>query len=129
MPCAPADDKKGQSPEQPPSHVWVAEACNRPWVEREVNAYEYAKDKFWTAAGGMSWDGVDADFLPVFLASGPAGQGVLSLDFTEAVKWWASGNPNHGFLLHGTGPRLRLFTKEFPDAKLRPSLMVIYEPK
>ena len=122
---------EGKKPVDAPPNVWVAEACNRPWVEGEVNAYEYAKDRFWTATGGMNWDGLDPDFLPVLLASGPARAPACSWDFTEAVRWWTDGvHPNHGFLLHGSGgPLLRLFTKESKDAKLRPLLLVVYEPK
>src|SRR5262249_54758326 len=33
--------------------MWVAEPCNRPWEEYDVNAYQFARDKFWQAIGGM----------------------------------------------------------------------------
>ena len=32
--------------------MWVVEPCNRPWDEYEVNAFQYAKDKFWKDVGG-----------------------------------------------------------------------------
>ena len=61
----------------PPAKDWntkptmfVAEPCNRPWQEFEMNSFEYAKDKFWKEAWGMSWNGADPDFFPVFLAHG-----------------------------------------------------------
>ena len=47
--------------------MWVVEPCNRPWVEQEVNAFQYAKGKFWKQVGGFNW-GDDPDFLPMFLA-------------------------------------------------------------
>jgi hypothetical protein len=40
---------KEHTPEQP--NMWVVEPCTRPWEVYEVNAYEYAKDKFWKAIG------------------------------------------------------------------------------
>jgi hypothetical protein len=41
------------NPEKKPT-MWVVEPCNRPWQEYEVNAFEYAKDKFWKDYGGTS---------------------------------------------------------------------------
>src|SRR5262249_47592039 len=52
--------------------MWVAEPCNRPWEEYDVNAYQFARDKFWQAIGGMHHRD-DPDFLPVYLAYGPGG--------------------------------------------------------
>ena len=69
--------------------MWVVEPCLRPWHEYEVNAFEYAKDKFWKDVGGMHWDG-DADFAPVFLAYGPGQGKVNAWDFTEAVRYWTT---------------------------------------
>ncbi|HVR87397.1 MAG TPA: hypothetical protein VMU54_23935, partial [Planctomycetota bacterium] len=88
---------KEHNPLEKPT-MWVAEPCNRPWVETEVNAYEYAKDRFWKAIGGQYY-GDDPDFLPVYLAFGP-GQGKVNVwDFTEAVRFWTAGkNDNHGFM-------------------------------
>ncbi len=127
-----ADKGERESADTSKPNMWVAEACNRPWVELEVNAYEYAKDKFWTATGGMSW-GPDeqGDFLPLFLAHGPAQGPVSWWDFAEAVKFWTDGvHPNNGFFLYGTGvPYMQMFTKEQKNPKLRPALYVIYEPK
>ena len=60
--------------------MWAVEPCNRPWDEYEVNAFEFAKDKFWQTVGGMEWQ-KEADFEPVFLAHGPS-QGKDS--------WWIS---------------------------------------
>jgi hypothetical protein len=31
-----------RNPEKKPT-IWVAEPCNRPWAEYEVNAFEYAR--------------------------------------------------------------------------------------
>ena len=110
--------------------MWVVEPCNRPWVETEVNAYEYAKDKFWKAIGGQYY-GDDPDFLPVFLAYGP-GQGRVNVwDFTEAVRFWTGGkHDNHGFMLHGDGKDWmgRACYREYPDVRSRPAVLVLYEP-
>jgi len=111
--------------------MWVAEPCNRPWVETEVNAYEYAKDRFWKAIGGQYY-GDDPDFLPVYLAYGPGQGRVNAWDFTEAVKFWTDGkHENHGFMLHGDGRDWmgRACYREFPDVQSRPAVLVVYEPK
>jgi hypothetical protein len=116
--------------------VWVAEACNRDWSEREVNAYEYGQGKVWKALGGASWTGDDPDFLPVYLAYGLS-QGpkvnVHLWDFTEAVKFWTNGkHPNHGFAwycqYHENDIWRAAPTRRAKDVKERPALMVIYEP-
>ena len=111
------------------ANTWVVEPCNRPWLENEVNAYEYAKDKFWTAIGGMDY-GEDPDFFPLFIAYGPAQGPVNYWDFTQAVRFWTDGQrPNHGFFLHGDSSYYwRAFTREAKDIKKRPALLVIYEP-
>ena len=54
------------SPYKP--NFFVAEACNRPWVEDEENIFGYANDKFWHEISGMDWDGCDPDFLPLVIA-------------------------------------------------------------
>ena len=41
------------------ANMWVAEACNRPWDESDVNAYRFAKDKYWHGYGGTHWSGDD----------------------------------------------------------------------
>ncbi len=110
--------------------MWVVEPCNRPWEEYEVNAFEYAKDRFWKEVGGMHW-GADPDFLPVFLAYGP-GQGLVNTwDFTAAVRYWTDGrHPNHGFMLHGDShDYLSAHTREARALEDRPAVLVIYEPK
>jgi hypothetical protein len=110
--------------------MWVVEPCNRPWEEYEVNAFEYARDKFWTAVGGFHW-GEDPDFLPIFLAYGPGQPKVTSWDFAEAVRFWTSGkHPNHGGMLHGDSQDYMIaHTHKSPDIKNRPAVLVIYEPK
>jgi hypothetical protein len=111
--------------------MWVAEPCNRPWEEYEVNAYEYAKDKFWKEVGGRSY-GDDPDFPPLFLAYGPGGGDKANAwDFTEAVKFWTEGkHANHGFMLHGDShDYITAWAREAPEVKDRPALLVIYEPK
>jgi hypothetical protein len=110
--------------------MWVVEPCNRPWEEYEVNAYWYAKDRYWKAIGGMNW-GDDPDFLPMFLAHGPGGAKVNVWDFTEAVKFWTDGKqPNHGFMLHGDSHGyITGWTREAKAIKDRPAVLVIYEPR
>jgi hypothetical protein len=110
--------------------MWVAEACNRPWEEYEVNAYEFAKDKFWKNVGGMYW-GDDPDFLPVYLAHGPGRDGCNTWDFTQAVRFWTDGeHANHGFMLHGDSKDyFRGWYREAPEVKNRPALLVVYEPR
>ncbi|HVC95635.1 MAG TPA: DNRLRE domain-containing protein [Pirellulales bacterium] len=110
--------------------MWVVEPCNRPWEEQEVNAFEYAKDKFWREVGGFDW-GDDPDFLPVFLAHGPGRGKVNWWDFTLAVRFWTSGDhPNHGFMLHGDARDYMIgHTSKAKEIKNRPAVLVIYEPK
>jgi hypothetical protein len=110
--------------------MWVVEPCNRPWEEHQVNAFEYAKDRFWKEIGGMSWDD-DPDFRPVFVAHGPGLGKVNVWDFTQAVRYWTSGQAtNHGFMLHGDShDYLNSHTREATELKNRPAVLVIYEPK
>ena len=113
-------------------NMWVAEACNRPWEEYEVNAYEYARNKFWKDYGGTHWAGADPDFLPTYLAYGPGGGAVSSWDFTEAVKFWtAEKQANHGFMLHCDARDwlTRAHYRESSEVRNRPALLVIYEAK
>src|SRR5258708_29266630 len=120
---------KEHTPEQP--NMWVVEPCNRPWEEYEVNAYEYAEDRFWKAIGGMYY-GADPDFLPVYLAYGPSQGKVNTWDFAHAVRFWTDGkHANHGFMLHGdAGDWLaRAHAREAKEVKDRPALLVIYVPK
>ncbi|MFO0966758.1 MAG: DNRLRE domain-containing protein [Gemmataceae bacterium] len=118
---------KEHNPEQP--NMWVVEPCNRPWEEYEVNAYEYAKDKFWKAIGGMYY-GPDPDFLPIYLAHGPSQGKVNVWDFTEAVRFWTDGkHENHGFMLHGDAGDwfARAHAREAAEVRNRPAALVIYE--
>jgi hypothetical protein len=110
--------------------MWVVEPCNRPWDEFEVNAFEYAKDKFWKAIGGMHWTD-DPDFLPMFLAHGPGQGKVNAWDFTEAVRFWTSGKQaNHGFMLHGDSHDYMIaHSREAKNREDRPAVLVIYEPR
>jgi hypothetical protein len=122
--------EKGRDP-RVDANMWVAEPCNRPWVEPEVNAYEYAKDKFWKAVGGMYY-GEDPDFHPVYLAHGPGNAPVSTWDFTEAMKFWTDGkHENHGFMLHGDSYHYmgRACLRECKEIRNRPALLVAYEPK
>ena len=117
------------------SAVWGADACNRKWVEAEVNCVEYAKDKFWKEIDGMCWSGDDPDFLPLMLACQVGcggGDGAGRWDFTEAVKYWTDGkHENNGFSLWSMydWDYFMMNTKEAADIKDRPAMMVIYEPK
>jgi hypothetical protein len=114
--------------------MWVAEACNRPWDEREVNGYQYAKDRFWKSVGGLSavsYAGEDPDFLPLYLAYGPGQGKVNAWDFREAVRFWTDGrHANHGFLLHGDGKDYMMaHGRESADLRSRPALLVVYAPR
>jgi hypothetical protein len=111
--------------------MWVVEPCNRPWDEYEVNAFQYAKDKFWKDVGGTN-AGDDPDFLPVFLAYGPGRPGrVATWDFVQAVRFWTDGkHANHGFMLHGDSTDYMVaHTREAADVRNRPALLVVYVPK
>ena len=112
--------------------MFLAESCNPPSNEVEVNVFEYAHDKFWKQYAAMSW-GKDADCTAVFLAHGPSGASTSSWDFTHAVRYWTTeGHANHGFILYGA-PKyvdyLRIFSRECGDIAKRPAVLVIYEPK
>jgi hypothetical protein len=111
------------------ANMWVAEACNRDWSEYDVNAYWFAKDKFWKEVGGMNWSGNDPDFLPIYLAHGPGREGCNVWDFTEAVKFWTDGkHANRGFMLHGDSKDwFRAYFREAEKVKDRPALLVVYE--
>jgi len=122
------------APEHDPAKrptMWVVEPCNRPWEEYEVNAFQYAKDKFWTGiGGGFSED--DPDYLATFLAFGPGRPGRLhTLDFANAVRFWTDGkHVNHGFMLHGDGVGYMVaFSREAADVRNRPMVLVSYVPK
>jgi hypothetical protein len=120
---------KEHNPDQP--NMWVVEPCNRPWEEYEVNAYEYARDKFWKAIGGMEY-GDDPDFLPVYLAHGPSQGKLNSWDFTHAVRFWTDGqHRNHGCMLHGNAGDWfpHAHSREARALKDRPAVLVIYEPR
>lgn len=112
--------------------MWVVEPCNRPWDEYEVNAFQYARDKFWKDIGGFHRGDEDPDFLPIFLGFGPGRPGKVSTwDFTQAVRFWTDGrHDNHGFILHGDGADyMTAHTREAADIKNRPAVLVIYVPK
>jgi hypothetical protein len=118
----------GRNPEKDPN-IWVAEPCNRRWVETEVNAYEYAKGKFWREVSGKYY-GDDPDFLPLYFVLGPGGGQVSSWDFTDAVKLWTAGKQqNHGFMLHGDSfDYMRAHFRESPEQEKRPAVLVVYVP-
>jgi hypothetical protein len=120
-------DSRNHGPDRP--NMWVVEPCNRPWNEYEVNAYEYAKDRFWRDYGGRYY-GDDPDFLPLYLAHGPTRGPVNTWDFTQAVKFWTDGrHENHGFMLHGDSHDwFRAHYRESTEVKFRPGVMVIYVP-
>ena len=121
-------------------NMWAAEPCARPWVEKEVNCYEYAKGKYWKNYGGKYY-GDDPDFFPVYIAHGPAcgklqpdpkQSTAVWWDFTEAVRFWTDGrHPNHGFFFHdggGDGPLYAVaHTIRVEQPELWPVLMVVYE--
>jgi hypothetical protein len=118
------------NPARQPS-MWVVEPCNRPWEEYEVDAFQYAKDKFWKDIGGYHWQD-DVDFLPIFLAWGPGRPGkVNTWDFVHAVRFWTDGkHVNHGFMLHGDShDYMTAHSREAAEIKNRPAVLVIYVPK
>jgi hypothetical protein len=117
------------NPEVKPT-LWVVEPCNRAWEENEVNAFEYTKDRFWKSVGG-SVGGADADFEPIFLAHGPGQGKVNTWDFVEAVRYWTSGkHANHGFMLHGDShDYITGWSREAPELRHRPAVLVVYEAK
>jgi hypothetical protein len=123
-----AGSGKTNNADQP--NMWVVEPCNRPWDEYEVNAFQYAKDKFWKEIGGFHW-GDDPDFLPIFLAYGSGQPKVNSWDFAEAIRYWTSGkHVNHGFMLQGDSKDYMLaHSRETTEIKNRPAVLVICEPK
>lgn len=112
--------------------MFVAEPCNRPWREYEVNVFEYAADKFWKDYAALSW-GDEGDCTPLLLAHGPAGGRTCSWDFTQAVRYWTDGkHVNNGFILYGS-PKyvdyLHIHTRECHEPQNRPGLAVVYEPR
>jgi hypothetical protein len=113
--------------------LFVAEPCNRPWQEYEMNSFEYARDRFWKEAWGMSWNGPDPDFLPLFIAHGPSQGRANTWDFTRAVAYWTDGqHKNFGFTLYAASQYLDylwVYTRETKEVKNRPTLFVIYVPK
>ncbi|MBV8879960.1 MAG: hypothetical protein JO332_08360 [Planctomycetaceae bacterium] len=129
--CRAGDPPDAEHDPQTHPTMWAVEPCNRPWVETEVNAYEYAKDKFWKAIGGQYY-GDDPDFLPLYLSYGPGLGKVNVWDFTEAVRFWTDGrHENHGFMLHGDGRDWmgRGCYREYPEVRLRPAVLVVYDPQ
>jgi hypothetical protein len=115
---------------------FVAEFCNRPWKESEVNIFEYARDRFWQELLGMNWHGDDPDFLPLIIAHGPSQQTTSVWDFTASVKWWTDGkHPNYGFTLCNAVYGLSIAdgliacTSRAKDVRLRPAMLVIYESR
>ncbi len=112
--------------------MFVVEPVRREWKEYEVNVFEYAKDRFWSDYAGETW-GEGGDCEAAFLACGPAAGKALTLDFTEAVKWWTSGaHENHGFILYGASKYvdyLHIVSREGAKVEDRPAVMVVYEPK
>jgi hypothetical protein len=116
-------------PEKP--NLWVAEPCNREWDPAAATCYQYAPGKLWKAVSGLYY-GEDPDFWPVFLMHGPAGGGPVSVwDFTEALKFWTDGrHENHGFFFYGdSSDYMRMVTPLHKDVKLRPAILVIFDPK
>lgn len=111
-------------------NLWVMELCNRPWVESETNAFQYAKRKYWNNYSARKWDGKNPDSLPIYAAYGP-GQGETNVwDMTEVTKKWVDRSlSNHGFWLYGNSKDwlLRAHYSESNVASKRPALFVIYE--
>jgi len=112
-------------------NFWAAELCNRDWDDQYAHCYFYARGKPWKATNGMYY-GADPDFWPLYVPLGAGGSGVATdWDFTEAVKFWMDGqHENHGFFLNGdSGDYMTMYTPAAKDVKLRPALLIAYEPK
>ncbi|MDD7986152.1 DNRLRE domain-containing protein [Lentisphaera marina] len=111
-------------------NLWVVELCNRPWVEDEANAFQFAKHKYWNNYSGRNWDGENPDSLPIYAAHGP-GQGQTNVwDMTEVTRKWLKGDiANHGFWLYGDSKDwlLSAHYSESNELNKRPTLYVIYE--
>ena len=110
--------------------MWVVEPCNRPWEENEVNAYEYARDRFWKAIGGMDC-GDDPDFLPVYLAHGPS-QGKVNTGTspTRSASGPTASTPTTASCCTAT-PAIggACHSREAKAIEDRPAVWVIYEPE
>jgi len=105
--------------------------CRRDSYEASANCYYYAQGKHWKGVSGLYY-GEDPDFWPGFIAHRPSGGGAVSTwEFTEAVKFWFDGqHANHGFFLYGdSNDYMRMYTPRVKDIKLRPAIMVVYDPK
>ncbi len=111
---------------------FVAEACNRDWDEAFANGIEYADGKFWKEICGEYWRGDDPDFLPLVIAYGQAGYDQNIFDFTEAIRFWTSGqHPNYGFTMYSFPDCMEycsVWTRHVPEIQRRPAFVVIYEP-
>lgn len=111
-------------------NLWVVELVNRPWVENEANAFQYARHKYWNNYAGRNWDGNNPDSLAIFAAHG-SGQGKTNLwDMTEITQKWVNGTiANHGFWLYGDSHDwlLNAHYSESETTSKRPTLFVIYE--
>jgi hypothetical protein len=109
-------------------NLWVIEPCNRPWVESEVNAFQYARHKYWNNYSGKQWHSQDPDSHPIF-ASFAHGQGQRTIwDLTSITKKWIKGDiENHGFWLYGDSRDwlLRAHFSESKDQDKRPTLYLI----
>ena len=88
------------------------------------------------ATGGAGTGGKSNDSVGGSSAIGAggtlAGGGAVSTwDFTDALKFWTDGqHANHGFFLYGDGvDYMSMFTPLAKDAKTRPAILVVYEPK
>ena len=111
----------------------AAELCNRPWVESEFTALEYARDKFWNEVDGQQWNGDDPDFLPMIAAYGQSQILATEIDFTQAVKYWTDGKrPNYGFTIYSVysvaSDYMIACSRKAKDIQNRPTMMVIYDP-
>lgn len=133
--------RAGEKPNPAKVDVWsvykqtcfVAEFCNRPWKESEVNSYEYAKGLLWNESNGRNWTGPDPDFDPVFIAFGQSQQNLGVWDFTAPVQLWTAGrHANHGFTIYSVFPDFMDYflahTSEAKNLQDRPALMVAYDP-
>ncbi|NQZ60381.1 MAG: hypothetical protein HRT88_23280, partial [Lentisphaeraceae bacterium] len=111
-------------------NMWVMEACNRPWIETEANAFQYARHKYWQNFSGRAWEGSNPDSLPLFIGHGPGQGQVNTWDFIHAMKRWIEQDePNHGFWVYADSKDwlLEAHFRESSQVDLRPAIMLIYE--
>ena len=110
----------------------VAYAVHQDWTENESCWNSFRKDATWITPGGD--DGAkDRSAEPVGsveIANFPARDEhyrFVSIDLTDCVQKWLSGEPNYGILLkYAGGGCVKVCSSEFQDYPFRPTLVLAY---